>query len=127
MRPVRLKLKGFTSFKAETTVELADLDRFAICGPTGAGKSSLLDALTFALFADAPRIGTGSLLNLIALGSKSFSLVLDFRVGDRLYRVTRVRRRSGTGNDQLEQGVAGTASSCWHRARRLSPQRLSAC
>jgi DNA repair exonuclease SbcCD ATPase subunit len=43
MRALCLKLKGFTSFKAETTVDLAGLDRFAICGPTGAGKSSLLE------------------------------------------------------------------------------------
>ncbi len=106
MRPVRLTLKGFTSFKTEATVELADLDRFAICGPTGAGKSSLLDGLTFALFAKAPRVGAGALPDLIALGGKSFALTLDFRVGDRLYRVARLRRRSGSGSDQLEREVA---------------------
>ena len=42
MRPVCLHLKGFTSFKEETTVSFAHLDRFAVCGPTGAGKSSPL-------------------------------------------------------------------------------------
>ena len=74
MRPVRLKLKGFTSFKDGADVPFEGLDRFAICGPTGAGKSSLLDALTFALFAEAPRRGTGNLANLISLGRKSFFL-----------------------------------------------------
>ena len=66
MHPVRLQLKGFTSFKDGADVSFEALDRFAICGPTGAGKSSLLDALTFALFADAPRKGTGNLANMIS-------------------------------------------------------------
>jgi exonuclease SbcC len=111
MRPVRLKLKGFTSFKDETTLSFEGLDRFAICGPTGAGKSSLLDAMTFALFADAPRVGTGSLSSLIALGCKSFAITLDFRVGEQLYRVTRARRRSGAGTDLFEKLSASNGAS----------------
>jgi DNA repair protein SbcC/Rad50 len=103
MRPVCLRLKGFTSFKDETVLPFDRLDRFAICGATGAGKSSLLDAMTFALFADAPRVGTATRSSLIALGSRSFSIVLDFRVAEQLYRATRVRRHKGAGNDQLEK------------------------
>src|SRR6516164_4036183 len=107
MRPVRLRLKGFTSFTDGAEVLFEKLDRFAICGPTGAGKSSLLDALTFALFAEAPRRGTGTLANLISLGRKSFSLSLDFSVGGRTFRVARVRRRNGAGGDQLDQLTEG--------------------
>src|SRR5437868_11124845 len=103
MRPVRLQLKGFTSFKDGADISFENLDRFVICGPTGAGKSSVLDALTFALFAEAPRRGTGNLANLISLGRKSFSVSLDFSVGDQTFRVTRVRRRSSAGSDQLEK------------------------
>jgi exonuclease SbcC len=105
MRPIRLRLKGFTSFKEPADVPFGSLDRFAVCGPTGAGKSSLLDALTFALFADAPRCGSGPLANLISLGRKSFSVSLDFAVGAQTFRVTRVRRRAGSGSDQLEKVV----------------------
>ena len=101
MRPISLRLKGFTSFKNETTVPFANLDRFVICGPTGAGKSSLLDALTFALFADAPRVGGGSITELISCRSKSFSVVFDFQIRDQIYRVT--RRRGGVGGDQLDR------------------------
>jgi exonuclease SbcC len=107
MRPLRLTLRGFTSFCDETAVSFEQLDRFAICGPTGAGKSSLLDALTFALFADAPRLGTGELADLITLGRKSFSLMLDFLVGGQRYRVARVRRRAGSGIDQLDKLLDG--------------------
>src|SRR5579864_4906352 len=104
MRPVCLKLKGFTSFKNETTVPFANLDRFVICGPTGAGKSSLLDALTFALFANAPRVGDGSITELISCLSKSFSVVFDFQIRDQIYRVT--RKRGGFGGDQLDKETA---------------------
>ena len=88
MRPICLQLKGFTSFKEETILSFTHLDRFVVCGPTGAGKSSLFDALTFALFADAPRVDTGNLADLISLGRKSFSVSLDFNVGERSYRVS---------------------------------------
>jgi exonuclease SbcC len=104
MRPVCLRLKGFTSFKEETTVSFAHLDRFAVCGPTGAGKSSLFDALTFALFAHAPRIDTGKLVDLVSLGRTCFSVGLDFSIAGRTYRVTRSRSRSGTNpSDQLHE------------------------
>jgi exonuclease SbcC len=103
MRPIRLRLKGFTSFKVETEVSFERLDRFVISGPTGAGKSSLLDAMTFALFADAPRRGTGTLADLISQGRKSFSVSLDFSVGSQAYRVTRRRRLKGGGDDLLEK------------------------
>jgi exonuclease SbcC len=108
MRPVRLTLRGFTSFREEATVDFTSLDRFAICGPTGAGKSSLLDAMTFALFANCPRIGHGSLTDLVALCSNKFTVTLDFRARGRLYRVTRFRRRAGGSGDQLEMLKEGT-------------------
>ena len=56
MRPVRLKLKGFTSFREEQDVDFQTLDLFAIAGPTGAGKSSLLDAMTYALYGWVERV-----------------------------------------------------------------------
>ena len=101
MRPICLQLKGFTSFKEETILSFTHLDRFVVCGPTGAGKSSLFDALTFALFADAPRVDTGNLADLISLGRKSFSVSLDFNIGERTYRVMRTRSR--VGGDQPDQ------------------------
>ena len=57
MRPLHLKVKSFTSFRDEMRSTSKDLDLFAIVGPTGSGKSSLLDAMTYALFGTVERVG----------------------------------------------------------------------
>ncbi|NHB85087.1 AAA family ATPase [Tessaracoccus sp. HDW20] len=55
MRPIRLEMNGFASFRAETVVDFEGADYFALVGPTGAGKSTVIDAMVFALFGSAPR------------------------------------------------------------------------
>ncbi len=39
MRPIRLELEGFTAFRDRTVVDFDGADLFALCGPTGAGKT----------------------------------------------------------------------------------------
>src|SRR4051812_40525273 len=55
MRPVRLEMDGFASYPEKTVVDFTDADYFALVGPTGSGKSTVIDALTFALFGTVPR------------------------------------------------------------------------
>lgn len=71
MRPRRLELKGFTAFRDKQVVDLSTFDLFVITGPTGAGKTSLLDALTLALYGKVPRMeGTGS-VSLYPMASRT--------------------------------------------------------
>ncbi|HKA85339.1 MAG TPA: AAA family ATPase, partial [Acidimicrobiales bacterium] len=56
MRPQRLEVEGFTAFRGPTVVDFTGADLFALVGPTGAGKSSIIDALTFALYGSVPRL-----------------------------------------------------------------------
>ena len=46
MRPNRLTIEGFTSFRQRVEIDFSDLDLFAITGPTGSGKTSIIDAIT---------------------------------------------------------------------------------
>ena len=55
MRPLRLIIDGFGSYRAETEIDFTDVDFFALVGPTGAGKSTVIDALCFALYGTVPR------------------------------------------------------------------------
>ena len=50
MPPIALDMDGFASFRERTRVDFSDADFFALVGPTGSGKSTIIDAMTFALF-----------------------------------------------------------------------------
>lgn len=111
MRPLRLTLEGFTCFKErQDPLDFQGLELFAIAGPTGAGKSSLLDAMIFALFGKVPRLRQG-LSELIALGSVRAAVSLDFQLGDREFRVYRALHRSRSTSAQLEERVDGMRRS----------------
>jgi DNA repair protein SbcC/Rad50 len=106
MRPVSLQLKGFTAFRDEQTIDFADLDLFAIWGPTGSGKSSILDAITYALFGKIARIeGIQEETNtsLISQGQPRMAVALEFKVGDEHFKVSRDTRRQGGTTVRLEE------------------------
>ena len=91
MRPLKLSLSGFTCFKEPLELDFAGLELFAIIGQTGAGKSSILDAITYALFGETSRLGSKGLEALVSLGASSMYAVLEFEASDgRCYRVSRV-------------------------------------
>jgi DNA repair protein SbcC/Rad50 len=56
MRPVRLDMDGFASFRDKTILDFTDTDYFVLVGATGAGKSTVIDAITFALYAWLPQL-----------------------------------------------------------------------
>lgn len=88
MRPLRLKVKAFTAFRDEQEVDFSKLDLFAIAGPTGAGKSSVLDAITYALYGWVERVGD-SCAQLISQGLPSMAVTLEFGLDGERYVVTR--------------------------------------
>ena len=57
MRPVRLHAEGFGVFRDAVDVDFDGVDYFALVGPTGAGKSTVIDAICFALYGSVPRYG----------------------------------------------------------------------
>ncbi len=103
MRPIRLELRGFTAFRERTVVDFEGRQLFAITGPTGAGKSSLLDAMTWALFGRVPRVGA-STRQLVSHGASSMQVRFDFATRDEVYRV--VRKAPAVTGTRLEQRQA---------------------
>ena len=57
MIPIRLKLSGFLSYRDPVEVDFAGFSMACISGHNGAGKSSILDAFTYALFGQARKTG----------------------------------------------------------------------
>lgn len=103
MRPVLLRIRGFTAFRDETVVEFEGRRLFVITGPTGAGKSSLLDAMTWALYGQVPRVGR-SVKELVSQGEREMSVLFEFTVRGRGYRVS--RRYPGSTSTRLERLVS---------------------
>ncbi|MCI2959241.1 SMC family ATPase [Agromyces atrinae] len=94
MRINRVEITGFGPYKSTQTVDFdafADDGLFLIGGRTGAGKSSILDAICFALFDGVPRYDkTEARLRSDHCGPDDPTLVvLEFTVGDDRYRVER--------------------------------------
>src|SRR3954469_22422029 len=99
MRPLRLDLAGFTVFREETTLDFTDADFFALVGPTGAGKSTVLDAICFALYGPVPRWGgVRGIGNALSPSATEARVRLVFESANERYVATRVVRRDGRGN-----------------------------
>jgi len=91
MRPLVLKIRGLRSYREEVEIDFRDRDLFAIIGDTGAGKSSILDALCFALYGTATWSGK-AVTDLISSGAAALSVELSFRADDRIWTVNRTAR-----------------------------------
>ena len=111
MRPVRLVVEGLTSFRKAQEIDFRELDLFVITGPTGSGKTSILDAVTLALYGMVPRAGKHDVKELISLGVSQAKVHLDFRVADTDYRVARRIPRRGAQTATFERIEGETAIS----------------
>ena len=103
MIPLHLKLSGFLSYRAPAEIDFTGFHLACISGTNGAGKSSLLDAITWALFGQARKRDE----SLINLGSKAAEAAFTFAYEGNVYRVLRLLPRGKTG--VLEFQVAENA------------------
>jgi len=109
MRPLELIVEGFTSFRTRQVLDFASLDLFAITGATGAGKTSLLDAITFALY-DKVAQKPNSSRELVSQGATQLKVEFRFVMRQTEYRVLRTWRSRGKTDkkdflfDQLVNG-----------------------
>ncbi|MDQ3958572.1 MAG: SMC family ATPase, partial [Actinomycetota bacterium] len=106
MKPVSLAIKGFRSHEHDTEISFAGRRLFAIVGPTGAGKSSILDAVSYALYGATPRIRR-NVKKLICSRTDSAHVRFVFEVEGHEHEITRSLRRSGAGEHVLVDGSSG--------------------
>lgn len=108
MIPKRLKIKGLYSYQTEQEIDfdpLTDASLFGIFGAVGSGKSSILEAITFALYGDTERLnksGDDRTYNMMNL--RSDELLIDFeciagKKGDKYRFTVRGRRNSKNFKD----------------------------
>jgi exonuclease SbcC len=91
-------MEGFTAFRAPTVVDFAGADLFALVGPTGSGKTSVIDALTFALYGSVPRLDDRrAVAPVISQNLNEARVRLDFTVDGEAYTAVRVVRATRAG------------------------------
>lgn len=101
MKPISLTISGLNSFIEPVEIDFALLTEkgvFGIFGPTGSGKSTILDAITLALYGDIPR----NTKNYINANSKSAIVSFDFQISGKetkRYKVEREFRRESGGQN----------------------------
>ena len=92
MIPLQLSITGFLSYRQPVELDFTSFDLACIAGANGAGKSSLLDAMTWALFGQA-RKRDNSLINTQADAAE---VCLTFAYETNVYRVQRTKPRDKT-------------------------------
>lgn len=107
MRPLRLEMIAFGPYPKEVILDfavLANQSMFLITGPTGAGKTSILDAIVYALYGQTSGgLRDGSdMRSDYADATTPTSVVFEFQVGDHRYRLERtpkqeLQKKRGTG------------------------------
>ena len=99
MRPLRVAMQAFGPYAGEQTLDFADLRGagfFLITGPTGSGKTTVLDAMSFALYgvtsggpeSEGGRSGA-AMRSDHADPELLTRVIFDFALGDDLYRIHR--------------------------------------
>ena len=102
MRPRELTVQGFRSYRGRTTFDLRGRRLVGIVGPIGAGKSTILDAVVFALYGKTPSFerDTRSLIHQLEDGCH---VELLFEVDGQIWRAQRALRRKGQSQHRLER------------------------
>jgi DNA repair protein SbcC/Rad50 len=93
MRPLRLRVRGLRSYRTAQEIDFSNVSLMAIVGDTGAGKSSILEAIAYALY-NATTWDQRSVKQLISDGAQTVTATLDFSVDGQTYRVTRSTSRT---------------------------------
>ena len=86
---VRMQISGFLSYREKVDIDFTEFDLACISGANGAGKSSLLEAITWTLFGEARRRDDA----IINQHSNTAEVILDFDYEGMRYQVQRSKTR----------------------------------
>src|SRR3982751_1112557 len=104
MIPRRVKLSGFLSYKDEQEIAFDESGLWMLSGLNGSGKSTIFDAVTYALFGHhrGGSINAGELINK---DSKALGVEFEFLVEGQPFQIRRTLRRDAKGSPKGTQQV----------------------
>lgn len=116
MKPISLTVEAFGPYRDSVTLDFNELQNhsmFLISGPTGAGKTSILDAMVYALYGEPSGEvrKTDAIRSDFAEPQRMTRVDFSFAIGEAQYRVERlpkqlVAKKRGTG--MREQNASAT-------------------
>jgi exonuclease SbcC len=119
MIPIKLHLQGFLSYREAAELDFTGFDLACISGENGAGKSSLLDAITWALFGQA-RKNDEALLNA---ASDAAEVAFTFAYEGNVYKIQRSKQR---GKSTLLEFQIQQADQSWRPLTERSVRETQA-
>ena len=124
MIPLQLTLKNFLSYQ-DASLNFGGLHTACICGANGAGKSSLLEAITWVIWGKSRAATEDDVING---GAKNVRVDFDFSCNNQTYRVirSRARGRSSALEFQVET-LAGNFKSITAKGLRATQEEIIAC
>jgi exonuclease SbcC len=108
MIPIQLTIEGLYSYQERQTIDFKNLTEaglFGIFGSVGSGKSSVLEAITFALYGETERLNMRDkrAYNMMNLKSNSSYIEFDFlNFENKLFRATRDFKRNSKKFDDVK-------------------------
>ncbi len=103
MIPLQLSLKNFLSY-SEASLDFTGLHTACICGANGAGKSSLLEGITWAIWGECRVVSED---DAISNGAMDVRVDFTFEMHGETCRVIRTRQRDGSGALEFQIQTSG--------------------
>lgn len=103
MKPLYLKFKGLNNYEVAQSIDFKKLTKqglFGIFGPTGSGKSTILDAITLVLYGEISRKSKEFINTNSEEASVTFEFSLTAKSEEVAYRAERVYKRKKAGSYQ---------------------------
>jgi DNA repair protein SbcC/Rad50 len=101
--PLQLSLKNFLSY-TEASLDFTGLHTACICGANGAGKSSLLEGITWAIWGECRAVSED---DAITNGAMDVRVDFTFGMHGETCRVIRTRQRDGNGGLEFQIQTSG--------------------
>jgi exonuclease SbcC len=120
MIPQKLRLKNFLSYQ-QLALDFSGLHVACICGANGAGKSSLLEAICWAIWGESRAASED---DVIYVGSKETQVDFTFIAGGEVYRVIRTRSRNSSTSLEFQVQSEGKFKSLTERKVRATQQTI---
>jgi exonuclease SbcC len=128
MRPLKLTMSAFGPFAGTQTIDFAslgDASFFLVHGKTGAGKTTIFDAICYALYNETSggeRSGEQMRSDFADPATRT-GVILDFAVGGERYRVERVPRQERPAKRGAKMVTDPGGATLWRRGADLPDDR----